>query len=276
LFAAPIIIQLLMVVGFIMWFNQYFVLFYGANILISTVAVIWILNNNSNPAYKIAWIIFIMLFPIFGGCIESIHELDADAKNQSEYIRKYSGYPLYLNTEAEYLAGGEVKFERLKEVLKKAERFIFLEYYIIEEGLMWNSILEILKEKAKNGVDVRVIYDGAGRLATLPYKYNRELESAGIKCGVFHPMIPVLSARLNIRDHRKITVIDGHTGITGGINLADEYINDVNKYGHWKDASIMIRGDAVKSLTAMYLSIWDYVKGNRGDMVYSFFPLAGS
>lgn len=300
LFAVAIILQLLVLVGFILWFNQYYAVFYAVNILISIAAVIWILNNKSNPAYKIAWIIPIMLFPIFGGlfylllggnkagrrakermqpilcrtaerldlskgCMEAIREQDGNAGNQSEYIRRYSCYPPYRNIEAEYLPSGEVKFARLLEELKKAERFIFLEYFIVQEGLMWNSILEILKEKAASGVDVRVIYDGAGCLTTLPYKYNKKLESMGIKCGVFYPMIPILSARLNHRDHRKIAVIDGHTGFTGGINLADEYINEVNKYGHWKDAGIMIKGQAVWSLTVMFLSVWDYIKGSSDD-----------
>ena len=129
---------------------------------------------------------------------------------------------------------------------------------------MWKSILKTLKEKADTGVDVRVIYDDFGCLAALPYQYDRVLESMGIKCGVFHPVLPILSARLNNRDHRKIVVIDGHTAFTGGINLADEYINKIEMHGHWKDAAIMIKGEAVWSLTVMFLSMWNYIKGIRG------------
>jgi len=149
--------------------------------------------------------------------------------------------------------------------LKKAEKFIFLEYFIIEEGVMWNSILDILKQKAEEGVDVRVIYDDAGCIFKLPYGYNKKLESMGIKCRVFNPLVPLLSSRINNRDHRKIAIIDGHTGFTGGINLADEYINEYEKFGHWKDSAIMIKGEAVWSMTVMFLSMWNYLDGSNED-----------
>lgn len=262
----------------------------------SFVAVLWIINNKSNPTYKIAWIIPILIFPIFGvsfyvffgsnklskrnkNRMKSIEDktkealqpqqlildemrlLNEDAANQSRYIRNFSYYPPHSSTVAEYLPTGEMKFERLKEELKKAEHYIFLEYFIIEEGVMWNSILDILVEKAEKGVDVRVIYDDVGCLITLPHKYNKKLEKMGIKCCVFNPLIPVLSPRLNNRDHRKIAIIDGHTGFTGGINLADEYINQIEKHGHWKDTAIMLKGEAVWNLTVMFLSMWDFLKG---------------
>ena len=130
---------------------------------------------------------------------------------------------------------------------------------------MWDSILEILVEKAKSGVDVRVIYDDVGCLLKLPYKYDKKLESLGIKCCVFNPLIPLLYPRLNNRDHRKIAIIDGHTGFTGGINLADEYINEIQRFGHWKDTAIMIKGEAVWNLTVMFLSMWGYLRGIKED-----------
>ena len=295
-FVFSILIQLAVLICIIIWFNRFFAVFYGISILISIVAVIWILNNKMNPAYKMAWIIPIMLFPIFGGlfylffggnrmgtkikakmgpilkktrdnlnddgkALEMIRQQSDDVANQSRYIAKYSNYPPYCNEYAKYLSSGEEKFKKLKEELKKAEHFIFLEYFIIEEGVMWNSILEILTDKVKEGLDVRVIYDDAGSMTTLPYGYNRKLEKLGIQCCVFNPMIPVMSAKLNHRDHRKICIIDGYTGFTGGINLADEYINEYEKHGHWKDSAIMIRGQAVWSLTVMFLSIWDYIRG---------------
>ncbi|HWR61453.1 MAG TPA: phospholipase D-like domain-containing protein, partial [Clostridia bacterium] len=128
-----------------------------------------------------------------------------------------------------------------------------------DKGVMWNSILEILKEKAAQGLDVRVIYDDVGCLMTLPYGYEKELGRMGIKCYVFNPFVPVLSIRLNNRDHRKIAIIDGHTAFTGGINLADEYINAYEKHGHWKDAAIVLHGEAVWSLTVMFLSMWSFL-----------------
>jgi Phosphatidylserine/phosphatidylglycerophosphate/cardiolipin synthases and related enzymes len=300
IFVVSIMLQLLALVGIISGFMSIMAFYWGC-ILLSLVVVLSILNNKSNPAYKVAWVIPIILFPIFGGLfylffgssklsrrtrkkmeymlhrtrqalptvqgiLDEIRELDTSAAQQSSYIQNYAYYPVYHNSYSEYLPNGEIKFERLKEELSKAEKFIFLEYFIIDEGLMWNSVLEILKDKAAQGLDVRVIYDDAGCLKTLPKRYNKILESMGIKCCVFNPMIPVLSSRLNNRDHRKIAVIDGITGFTGGINLADEYINRIEKFGHWKDASIMIKGNAVCALTTMFLSIWNYIKGINENM----------
>lgn len=295
-----ILTQLLFLIFIIQKFYDYFAFFYGTTIFISTLAVLWIIYNNINPAYKIAWIIPIVIFPIFGGIfyiffggnrlsrrerkkmkliyeksqeviapnssiIEEIESQNLIAANQSKYIQDYAFSPPYKNTFSEYLPIGEVKFERLIEELKKAEKYIFLEYFIIEEGVMWNTILGILVEKARAGVDVRVIYDDVGCLLTLPYNYDKKLEKMGIKCCVFNPFIPVLSSRLNNRDHRKITVIDGHTAFTGGINLADEYINAFEKHGHWKDTAVMLKGEAVWSLTVMFLSLWDYIRGANED-----------
>ena len=164
--------------------------------------------------------------------------LDALARHQGRYLHQYAFSPLWVNTRTEYLPTGEVKFRRLLEELEKAENYIFMEYYIIEPGEMWNTVLEVLERKAASGVDVRVIYDDYGCMKTLPAKYSRKLGKRGIKCAVFNPIRPVLSAYINSRDHRKITVIDGRAAFTGGINIADEYINRVDKYGHWKDVAI--------------------------------------
>jgi len=300
IFGLAILIQLVILVAVIWKFSSYFVLFYAACAAASLVAVLIIVNSRSNPAYKIAWIIPIMLFPIFGGLfylmfggnkssqksktkmrligakvahalgqnLDILDQLEKDnlgAANQARYIYDYSSCPVYTRTTSHYLTPGEVKFECLLEELKKAERYIFLEYFIIEEGKMWTAVLDILVEKAQQGVDVRVIYDDVGCLLKLPYGYDRHLESMGIKCRVFNPFRPVLSVRMNNRDHRKIAIIDGHTAITGGINLADEYINDKNLHGHWKDSSILIHGDAAWSLTVMFLSLWDWLSGIKED-----------
>lgn len=289
-------LQLLVLVGVIIRFNDYFTVFYIASTLVSTIAVLWIINNKSNPAYKIAWIITALVFPIFGGLfyiffggnrlskrmkkkmksigvktqealkpqpiiLTEIESHNVVAAIQSRYIQNFGHYPPYRNTGAEYLPVGEILFERLKEKLQQAKYYIFLEYFIIEKGIMWDSILDILVEKVKKGVDVRVIYDDAGCLLTLPNRYDKKLEEIGIKSCIFSPMIPVLSTSLNKRDHRKIAIIDGHTGFTGGINLADEYINEFQKYGHWKDTAIMLKGEAVWSLTVMFLTMWDYLRG---------------
>ena len=295
-----IFIQLLILILFMINFQNYFVYFYGICGVLSLTCVFFILNNNSNPGYKIAWIIPILLFPIFGGIFYLLfgskftHNkisrkfapitedlklyLEQDnlvnneilsenkvASNQSNYITKYAHCPIYKNTQTEYLNLGERKFERLIDELQNAKHYIFLEYFIIQEGTMWDTILEILKEKAAAGLDVRVIYDDFGCLFLLPSGYAKKLESFGIKCCVFNPFVPSLSIRMNNRDHRKIIIIDGHTAFNGGINLADEYINAINVHGHWKDTAIILKGDAVWSFTVMFLTMWENLYKTKED-----------
>lgn len=294
-----ILIQAVLLFGIIWKLNNYFVYFYAASVLLSVVMTLKIINDKSNPAYKIAWLIPILLLPVFGGLIyilfgsdrtgrymrkklkqigtemrepiqrmsdaSGIEKESEDAVNQSQYITRNAYSPPYRNTQTEYLPMGEIKFERMVEELKKAKKYIFMEYFIIQEGKMWNTILDILKEKAAQGVDVRVIYDDMGCIMTLPNGYNKKLESYGIKCSVFNPFVPILSSKFNTRDHRKICVIDGNVGFTGGINLADEYINAYEKHGHWKDTSVMLKGEGVFALTAMFLSMWDYLHEEKED-----------
>jgi len=295
LVGVPILLQIFALVMIIWRFSNYFVYFYVICTLLSVVALLRILTGKTNSAYKIAWIVPIMLFPIFGGLfyllfggnklsirsirkmqviqkkmikslvqdkavIQEIQIQDPSVANQSHYLESYSFCPVYQNTTSKYLTPGERMYEHLLVELKKAERYIFLEYFLIQEGLMWNTILDILVEKAGLGVDVRVMYDDLGCLLTLPYGYDKQLERLGIKCCVFNPFTPVLSTRINNRDHRKIAVIDGYTAFTGGINLADEYINAYQRYGHWKDSAILIQGDAAWSITVMFLSLWSHYK----------------
>lgn len=294
-----ILVQAIVLVNIILKFNEWFIYFYGISTFISLFVVLWIVNNRSNPSYKIAWMIPIFLFPIFGGLFylmfggtrltkrerkrmekigtsivstmlsipetvsNELREKDLDAYNQSQYIARQAHSPIYKATTTRYFSIGEKKFEAMLEELKKAKHYIFLEYFIIAEGKMWGSILEILTQKAKEGVDVRVIYDDFGCMMTLPYQYPKKLEELGIQCCVFNPFIPILSKKFNNRDHRKITVIDGHTGFIGGINLADEYINEFERFGHWKDSAVMLKGEAVWSLTVMFLAVWDYLKNTE-------------
>lgn len=290
-----LVLQVAALIVILLKFQSYFVYFYGFCVLLSLIIVLRIINGRSNPGYKIAWIVPILLVPIFGvlfylmfggnrlsprvkrkmqriqqrlddalrqdpPVLPAVEAVSGEAAAQARYLQHYAGCPPYAHTETEYLPSGEIKFERMKEALSSAERFIFLEYFIIEEGVMWNALLEIMAEKAAHGVDVRVIYDDVGCLMKLPAHYNRRLEALGIQCCVFNPFVPVLTARLNNRDHRKIAVIDGKIGFTGGVNLADEYINVKQRYGHWRDAAILLRGDAVWSLTAMFLSTWSHLR----------------
>ena len=295
-----IIAQLLFLLGMLLFFKDYSPLFYSFSIILSGAAVLWIVNSERNPAYKIAWIIPIMFMPILGGVfyllfggypfnnrerraiekieleshdflkednilIETMGKEKASAGNQACYIQSSSFFPPYAENKTTYYSIGEDKFEAMMESLEKAESFIFMEYFIIAEGHMWDSILNILKRKVSQGVTVHLIYDDFGCMLKLPSNYKNILESYGIKCQVFNPLIPVLSSRFNTRDHRKITVIDGQIAFTGGVNIADEYINVIEKYGHWKDMGIKIEGSAVQSFTLMFLSLWNAISGDKLD-----------
>lgn len=300
--AVGITLQAFLLLLMIIRFNEYFALFYGFSVVLSVLAIVYIVNEQSNPAYKIAWLVPILLFPVFGGILyimfgrntlskratDRLHEIESRsheamltlpnahdelrevslrASTQSNYIHNCAGMPIYKNTTTRYLETGEIKLACMLEELEKAEHFIFLEYFIIQEGVMWNSVLDILRRKAAQGVDVRVIFDDMGSVLTLPNDYDKKLESEGIACCAFNPFLPILSSKLNNRDHRKILVIDGHTGITGGINLADEYINEFEKHGHWKDSSILLKGDAVWNLTLLFLSMWAYARNTDEDLI---------
>lgn len=277
-----------------------------ALLVLSAAVTLAIISRNTNPAYKIAWVVPILLFPVFGGMIylllggnrlsrrqrkkmrsverqmrrhlpqnpeiaQALMEESPHSATQSAYIRSVAGTPVYRNTSTTYFPLGDEALPAMLEELRKAERYIFLEYFIIGPGVMWDSILTVLKEKAAAGLDVRVLYDDFGCITLLPTGYRKELESYGIRCCVFAPFIPVVSPRLNNRDHRKLMIIDGKVGFTGGINLADEYINQKQRFGHWKDNALMLKGDAVWSMTVMFLSLWDYVSGSD-DSIPSYLP----
>ncbi|MGN0506030.1 MAG: cardiolipin synthase [Lachnospiraceae bacterium] len=276
--------------------------------IISVFVVLYIINKADNPAYKLAWTIPILIFPLFGGLLylmfgdkrptkamryvmdkasmrfqpyltqkdeimQKIKEEDKSAYGQVKYINDCARFPVYENTESYYYKSGEDCFPVLLSELKKAEHYIFMEYFIIEENdMMWKSVLEVLKQKAAEGVDVRLLYDDAGCVALLPYKYYRKLEKFGIKCEAFNHVVPLVSLVMNNRDHRKITVIDGHTGFMGGWNLADEYINQKERFGYWKDTGVMLRGDAVWNLTTMFLTTWNSIRGNKDEDITQYMP----
>ncbi len=263
--------------------------------LVSFFVVCHLISKNMNPAVKLAWIVPILLFPMFGGVLwilygrayfskdftiryakaeyavkralssenegyERLVKESRDIASQSYYIEKTSRTPVFVNTKAEYYSTGEKFFESFLVELKKAERFIFLEYFIIAEGYMWNSILEILEDKVKEGVEVRLLFDDVGCIDRVSRKYTQKLSEKGIDVLVFNRVFPVFETLFNYRDHRKITVIDGKVGFTGGINFADEYINWGDCKMHWKDAAVKIEGEAVWSLTTMFLQMWNSTK----------------
>lgn len=273
------------------WFGEFLLHFYGVMVLFIFGMVLYLLNSRINPTAKITWLVVIMLLPVFGvllfwytqsdighralkGRIDQIvrdtkesipqpegvlERLEAEAPGAAalaRYMQRSGCHPVFENTAVTYFPLGEDKFAAMLEELERAEHFIFMEYFIVDEGVMWGRILKILAKKAAQGVDVRVMYDGTCEFALLPRDYPKRLRKLGIQCKVFAPVSPFVSTYYNYRDHRKILVIDGHTAFNGGVNLADEYINQKVKYGHWKDAAVMLKGEAAKSFTLMFLQMW--------------------
>lgn len=275
------------------WFGGMLPHYLGGTTLTTAFMVLYLLNQDMDNSVRITWMVVVAVMPVLGvplffytqkefghrllaarleemeGQIREklpqneavVERLQADcpgAASLERYLRgRGGGFPVYENTSVTYFPGGEAKFEALLRELETAERYIFLEYFIIDEGLMWGKVLEVLARKAAQGVDVRVMYDGTCEFFTLPRDYPKRLERLGIQCRVFSPAMPFVSTSYNYRDHRKILVIDGHTGFTGGVNLADEYINEIERFGRWKDSAIMLKGEGVRSLTALFLQMWD-------------------
>lgn len=263
---------------------------------LSLFASLGIVRRRSKSAYKLSWIFFILLFPFGGGVLyfllvrpshdhrylARMQNVNAQYKTAYEtaqgvckdatqrvggyvapfrYLKACAGFPAYMQTKTAYLSPGEAYFDALLKDVRGAKHYVFLEYFIVQEGQMWNSILDVLFEKVRQGVEVRVIYDDMGCFFLLPKDYKAFLEKNGIRTCVFNPFRPLLSSLQNNRDHRKIAVIDGNIAFTGGINLADEYINAVPKHGHWKDAGVRIEGAAVWSFAVMFLQMWSFCTG---------------
>jgi cardiolipin synthase len=172
------------------------------------------------------------------------------------YLQKFNGFPVYKHTQTAYYSSGEEAFEAMLREMEKAQKYIFMEFFIVAEGYMWDTMLEIMKRKAAAGVDVRLIYDDLGCFLLLPRDYQETLKRFGIQCHVFNPFRPFLTTVQNNRNHRKILSIDGKIAFTGGINLADEYINRKERFGHWKDGAIRVEGYAAWSFTVMFLEMW--------------------
>ena len=278
------------------WFGQLLPHYLGGTALVTAAMVIYLLNIDMDNSVRITWLVVIAVLPVLGVPLfwytkadighnalkkrlmdlesqtraqlpqpEGVEQrLEADspgAASLARYLRgRGGGFPVYGNTAVTYFNGGEAKFAELLRQLETAEHYIFLEYFIIDEGLMWGRILEVLARKAADGVDVRVMYDGTCEFSTLPRDYPKRLEALGIRCKVFAPVTPFVSTHYNYRDHRKILVIDGRVGFTGGVNQADEYINHVEKYGRWKDAAVMLEGEGVRSMTALFLQMWSVLQ----------------
>ena len=272
--------------------SNYSFWFYILFLIISVVSIIDIYNDGGNPDMKLSWMLLIAILPVFGaifyatiqsrpgtrklrisiqeqrkinasylhkpaGLAERMAEEDPRMAGLVKYLNDYDGGILYTNTEAEYFPIGEAQFTAMKRELEKAEKFIFIEFFIVCEGKMLDELLEILWRKALEGVEIRFLYDGTNMLINLPSYFSKLIEREGMKAKAFAPIRMVFSPHYNNRDHRKILVIDGQVAFTGGINIADEYINEKERFGHWKDTGVMLRGDGVERMTYLFLEMWN-------------------
>lgn len=267
-------------------------LVFGGLAVATAIMLIVILNSDDDPAFKLSWCIMVAVLPLFGiilytffhfdlgsrvhqkmlqksmqasvpfisdspSAVMDLLQEDSGTSALAKYLQQHANAPAYGSTEVCYFPLGEDKFAQMLRQMEQAKEFIFLEYFIVYPGHMWDSILEVLSRKAKEGVEVRVLYDGMNAFTNLPYDYPKKLEQLGFHCKMFSPVRPFVSTHYNNRDHRKIAVIDGHTAFTGGINLQDRYINQEEVFGHWKDTAVMVRGEAAKGFTLMFLQMWN-------------------
>ena len=281
-----VVLETVSVIAVMTLLTMYIPYFYFAVVLTQFGVSIAIINRKDNPDYKLPWLFFNMLIPIIGfmlyfmfysrkltkkqskrikdlvkqkiekddtSILSSVSQNSKIIASQAVLLNKLSDSHIYANTDIRYYSLGEELFAAMVEDLRKAEKFIFMEYFIIEDGLFWNTILEILKEKVKAGVEVRVVYDDIGCMMTLPGSYHKQLKKLGIKAIPFSRLRGQANNEFNNRSHRKITVIDGKVGFTGGVNIADEYINRIKRFGHWKDVGLRLEGEAVNELTRLFL-----------------------
>ena len=265
---------------------------FGSMVVFTAVMELIILNSDHDVDVKLSWAVVVAVLPLLGAFLYLFVRFDLGSRMSrklsnasieaslpyvpetpeqydilrreepalypmARYLADHAHAPVFSDTEVTYYPVGEDFFAALLPELEKAEKFIFMEYFLVSHGHMWDSILKILERKAAEGVEVRFLYDGMNAFANLPHNYPRELEKLGIRCKIHAPVRPFLSTHYNNRDHRKITVIDGHTAFTGGINLEDRYINIDSPYGHWKDTAVMLRGDAVRSFALLFLQMWN-------------------
>ena len=287
-----LIVQALFYVSVFLWFRKYATAFYAFTLIFTIVMLVYLFMSSMDASAKLTWLLIIAILPLAGafmflftlsnaghrllkkrteaaiqatkdiipqpeGVLKELEQNGSDVDDLVTYLNRSNCFPAYKNTDVKFFHLGEEKFAAMLEELKKAESFIFMEYFIIEEGYMWGKILDILLEKAAAGVEVRVMYDGMCEMSTLPVDYWKLLEKKGIHAKPFAPILPVLSTYYNYRDHRKILVIDGKVAFNGGVNLADEYINRKERFGHWKDTAVMLKGEAVKSFTLLFLQMWN-------------------
>ena len=286
--ALAVLLQVAWLLMLVLRFNTYSNWIAAASTIIALVVVVRLYSKHTSPAFKLPWIMLIMALPVMGLALYLMVEvfsdlgsfrkrmaalvqqrqqripqnpeipgkLDPDCAGYSRYLQQIGGAPVYENTAVTYYPEAVQAFEAMKQELEKAESFIFMEYFIVEDGSSFREILEILERKVKAGVEVRLMYDDLGSVGYVNLRFAKSLVDRGIRCQVFNPALPVVNLFMNHRDHRKITVIDGKVGFSGGYNLTDEYFDRRRPYGKWKDTGVRLEGEAVRSLTAFFLEMW--------------------
>ena len=280
------LLEVLAIMGILIACCIYIPYFYLAAFATQIFCVIRIIASDDNPDYKVPWLLFVLIVPLAGFMLYFLfysrrlqkrfikrldnlksHTYEQDdselftklreenpvAAAQANMLCKIAETHMFTNTKQEYFPLGEDMYQRMLTDLKAAEKFIYMYYFIIEEGKFWNSILDILKAKAASGVEVKVLYDDIGCMMTLPGDYHKILKGYGIEAVPFSRLQGNADSEFNNRSHRKITVIDGKVGYTGGVNIADEYINEIVRFGHWKDTALRLEGEAVWELTKLFL-----------------------
>ena len=287
-----LIVQLVVMAGLYLWLADRYPWVLYVQWVLTFIVIMYLFNNEMDNSAKLTWMLIIAVVPVAGTLLllftqsnlghrvetrlvkdqidstqgslkqdphvsEALSKDGSGLDDLSKYLNHSGDFPIYDQTAVTYFPSGEAKFEAVMEELEKARKYIFMEYFIIAEGYMWGRILDVLIRKAAEGVDVRVMYDGMCEISTLPADYWKLLEKKGIKAKAFSQIRPVVSSHYNYRDHRKILVIDGNVAFNGGVNLADEYINKIERFGHWKDTAVMLKGPAVKSFTLMFLQMWN-------------------
>ena len=308
-----ILLELLLMILIITRLNDYAEWISLGTRLFSFILVMVIYCQHKTATMKMSWIILILIFPILGitmyllvgfsgttirmrerfrridrrlsyhipqdqEAMKAAAAFDPSLASLSGYLNKYAGYPLYNSGNITFFPDSWKALEAQKEALRSARSFIFMEYFAIEDAESWIAIEEILKEKIAQGVEVRMFYDDMGSISFLNKDFVRNMQKLGIQCRIFNPIVPLFNLFLNNRDHRKITVVDGRVGFTGGYNLANEYFNITMPYGLWKDAGVRIEGPAVSNLTAMFLEMWNAIKASDEDdaSFEKYFPKAES
>ena len=291
-FGILLVLQVGLLVMFYLQFREKLPVLLNLQWVFSFVMIVFLFNTSMDSSAKLTWMLIISILSFAGAAMLLWTQLNIGHRMETEFVKKqientrtllsqpenvvreiehdgsgtddlskylsHTGcFPVYDKTEVTYFPLGEMKFEAMLREMEKAEKYIFMEYFIIEEGYMWGRILDVLTRKVKEGVEVRVIYDGMCEMSTLPADYFKLLEAQGIHAKAFSPIVPVVSSHYNYRDHRKILVIDGKVAFNGGVNLADEYINRRERFGHWKDTAVMLKGPAARSFALMFLQMWN-------------------